>query len=114
MQERLPCEFFLVVAVSFPSRGLTFYLFRLYSFALCQTQDKAILDATFRYIIDKSRDQDVVYFFRGFESNTFSRRAVGQFFKDNYDTVSCLESANVGLLVDTVSSCISDSRAISR
>ncbi|KAJ8469486.1 hypothetical protein ONZ45_g16876 [Pleurotus djamor] len=56
-------------------------------FALCQTQDKAILDATFRYIIDKSRDQDVVYFFRGFESNTFSRRAVGQFFKDNYDTL---------------------------
>ncbi|KAG9226085.1 hypothetical protein CCMSSC00406_0004996 [Pleurotus cornucopiae] len=55
--------------------------------SLCQTRDDALLQETFQYILNKSRDQDVVYFFRGLETNVKARRPAAQFFKDNYDTL---------------------------
>lgn len=53
-------------------------------YAMGTTQDPLLLDRTFSYILDKSRDQDCIYFFRGLQSNVLARRKLATFFKDNY------------------------------
>ncbi|KAF8921527.1 leucyl aminopeptidase [Mucidula mucida] len=52
--------------------------------ALGQTQDPALIQETFDYLLTSSRDQDFVYFLRGLSSNFKSRRQTAQVFKDNY------------------------------
>ncbi|KAF8212441.1 hypothetical protein K438DRAFT_1806516 [Mycena galopus ATCC 62051] len=49
------------------------------------TRDPALLDQTFSYILTKSRDQDIVYSFRGLQANIYARRRLATFFRDNYD-----------------------------
>ncbi|KAF7338457.1 Aminopeptidase [Mycena venus] len=56
--------------------------------AMGATRDQALLDQTFSYILTKSRDQDIMYFFRGLQANTRARRQLATFFKDNYDAAS--------------------------
>ncbi|KAJ6513872.1 leucyl aminopeptidase [Mycena vitilis] len=56
-------------------------------YAMSASQDPAILDQTFSYILAKSRDQDIVYFFRGLQANVHARQRLAVFFKDNYDTL---------------------------
>ncbi|KAF8626069.1 hypothetical protein AX15_005101, partial [Amanita polypyramis BW_CC] len=51
------------------------------------TEDPELIKKTFDFIMNKSRDQDTVYFFRGLEVNFKSRRALAQFFKDQYDAL---------------------------
>ncbi|KAG6832427.1 hypothetical protein H0H87_001587 [Tephrocybe sp. NHM501043] len=53
--------------------------------ALGATEDSELLKETFKFISAKSRDQDVVYFFRGLSSNPKARRQFVQYFKDQYD-----------------------------
>ncbi|KAJ7063121.1 leucyl aminopeptidase [Mycena amicta] len=55
-------------------------------YAMGRTEDAALLEKTFSYILNKSRDQDIIYFFRGLQSNVYARRKVPEFFKSNYDT----------------------------
>ncbi|KAJ7738474.1 leucyl aminopeptidase [Mycena maculata] len=55
--------------------------------AMGVTQDQSLLDQTFSYILTKSRDQDIVYFFRGMQSNMMARRQLATFFKANYYTL---------------------------
>ncbi|KAJ6623433.1 leucyl aminopeptidase [Mycena sp. CBHHK59/15] len=54
-------------------------------YAMGSTQDPALLDETFSYILTKARDQDIIYFFRGLQSSVIARRALPSFFKRNYD-----------------------------
>ncbi|KAJ7046577.1 leucyl aminopeptidase [Mycena alexandri] len=58
---------------------------RLY--AMGSTQDPALLEKTFDYILTKSRDQDIVYFFRGLQTNNLAKKKLAVFFKDNYTTL---------------------------
>jgi len=77
-------------------------------YALGTSQDSALLDQTFSYILTKSRDQDIIYFFRGLQSNVLARRKLATFFKDNYDllmkrfegnsTIKSLVSCSFGAL----------------
>ncbi|KAJ7109179.1 peptidase family M1-domain-containing protein [Mycena epipterygia] len=57
-------------------------------YAMGTTQDQTLLDQTFSYILTKSRDQDIMYFFRGLQSNALARRQLATFFKDNYEPAS--------------------------
>jgi aminopeptidase 2 len=52
------------------------------------TEDPALVQATFQFILDKAKDQDVIYFFRELNTNSKARRSLAQFFEDNYDVVS--------------------------
>lgn len=54
---------------------------------MCATEDPGLLKETFKFIGEKARDQDVVYFFRGFAANPKARRACAQYFKDEYESV---------------------------
>jgi aminopeptidase 2 len=53
------------------------------------SEDPKLLEETLQYVLTEVRDQDVVYFFQGLESNYKARRLLAQFFKDHYDTVNC-------------------------
>jgi len=52
------------------------------------TEDPELLKETFQFMMERARDQDVVYFFRGLGANFTARRPLAQFFKDQYDVVS--------------------------
>lgn len=55
--------------------------------AMGATQDEVLLKETFNFITTKSRDQDVLYFFRGLGSNFKARRPLAQYFKHEYDAL---------------------------
>ncbi|KAJ7470561.1 leucyl aminopeptidase [Mycena latifolia] len=59
-------------------------------YAMGATQDPHLLDRTMSYILVNARDQDIVYFFRGLQSNVLARRKLATFFEDNYDSASFL------------------------
>jgi aminopeptidase 2 len=56
--------------------------------AMGSTADPALVQETFQFILDKAKDQDVIYFFRELNTNSKARRSLAQFFEDNYDVVS--------------------------
>ncbi|KAF8198247.1 leucyl aminopeptidase, partial [Mycena galopus ATCC 62051] len=51
------------------------------------TEDTSLLKNLYSHILTKARDQDVVFFCLGLETNPLARPSLVQFFKDNYDTV---------------------------
>jgi len=55
--------------------------------AMGVTQDQTLLDHTFSYILSRSRDQDIIYYFRGMQSNIIARRQLASFFKANYHSL---------------------------
>ncbi|KAF8633724.1 hypothetical protein AX17_004382 [Amanita inopinata Kibby_2008] len=55
--------------------------------AMGATEDPKLIKETFDFIMMKSRDQDMMYFFRGLETNFKTRRALAQFFKDEYNAL---------------------------
>ncbi|KAK7043674.1 Aminopeptidase 2 mitochondrial [Paramarasmius palmivorus] len=55
--------------------------------ALAASQDENLIKETFQLSKTGARDQDVVYFFRGFTANRKARRLVTEFFKENYAEV---------------------------
>ncbi|KAJ7219096.1 leucyl aminopeptidase [Mycena pura] len=81
-----PAEYNAVVGIQEKPKTPTAHIAAMY--AMGRTEDPALLDQTFSYILTKSRDQDVVYFFRGLQSNPHARRKFAEFFKDNYDYAS--------------------------
>jgi aminopeptidase 2 len=52
------------------------------------TEDMELLKETFQFILDRARDQDVVYFFRGLSVSSTARRPLFDFVKHEYDRVS--------------------------
>lgn len=54
------------------------------------TQDKALIERTFTFLMDKARDQDVIYFFFGAAPNKKFRRDLMSFFEKNFDAVGSL------------------------
>ncbi|KAH9981908.1 leucyl aminopeptidase [Russula compacta] len=50
--------------------------------------DPALQERTFKMILSSVRNQDVLYFFRYFASNSKARYALREFFENNYDSVS--------------------------
>jgi aminopeptidase 2 len=52
------------------------------------TQDPALLDETTKFITNKARDQDIVYFFGALEGNFKARRKLTKYLQDEYDVVS--------------------------
>ncbi|KAL1709873.1 hypothetical protein EV121DRAFT_252475 [Schizophyllum commune] len=55
--------------------------------AMCSTRDPALLEETKHYVLNESRDQDLLHFFRGLQGNTSARRMFVALLKDNYDTI---------------------------
>jgi aminopeptidase 2 len=49
--------------------------------------DPELLKETFQFILDKAKDQDVLYFFRDLSTNAKSRRLLAQFIMEEYDVV---------------------------
>jgi len=56
--------------------------------AFGNSDDPALQEATFDLMETKARDPDLVYFLRGLAANFNTRRAVVQYYADNYVTVS--------------------------
>ena len=52
------------------------------------TEDPELAQETFQVIMNRARDQDVVYFFRGLSANPKTRRLLVQFFKQEYGRVN--------------------------
>jgi aminopeptidase 2 len=50
-------------------------------------EDPELLKETFQFILDKAKDQDMLYFFRDLSTNSKSRRQLTQFFMDQYNVV---------------------------
>jgi aminopeptidase 2 len=65
--------------------------------AMGANPDPEYVNETFDYILNKSRDQDVIYYFRGLQLNFKARRDLAKFFKDNYDTLYKRFEANFTL-----------------
>ncbi|KAF9533368.1 leucyl aminopeptidase [Crepidotus variabilis] len=55
--------------------------------SLCATQDDGLIKETFEFIEKKARDQDVFYFFAGLAANFKARRALTDYFHQNYDAL---------------------------
>lgn len=51
------------------------------------SKDKEIIEETLKFVLTDVQIQDTMYFFSGAAANRESRRRIGEFFKDNYDTV---------------------------
>lgn len=51
------------------------------------THNPELLKETFEFIRTKSRDQDIIYYFRGLSLNIKMRRALVDYFKDQYEAV---------------------------
>ncbi|KAI0075828.1 hypothetical protein K474DRAFT_1663834 [Panus rudis PR-1116 ss-1] len=62
-----------------PSSGISAIL------ALTAFQDQKLIDASIDYLEKKSRDQDLIYFFKGFQMNFKFRRYFVERYKKNYD-----------------------------
>ncbi|KAJ7694164.1 leucyl aminopeptidase [Mycena rosella] len=56
-------------------------------YALGTTEDSALLERTFSSIAD-ARDNEIVYFLRGLQSNVLAKRKLAAYFKDHYDSAS--------------------------
>lgn len=62
---------------------------------MTSTKDTELIAETFKFMLTKSRDQDIVYFFRGLSMNNDTRRPLVKFFKDEYDVVSFPDFPNL-------------------
>lgn len=51
------------------------------------TENLELGKETLEFMANKSRDQDVMYFFRGLNQNTFTVKHLANFFFDHYDVV---------------------------
>ncbi|KJA27394.1 hypothetical protein HYPSUDRAFT_131428 [Hypholoma sublateritium FD-334 SS-4] len=65
--------------------------------AMGATQDVALLEEMTRFITDKSRDQDIVYFFISLGANFKARRLLTKYLEDNYDVLYKRLEANFQL-----------------
>jgi aminopeptidase 2 len=59
---------------------------------MSSAEDLELLKETFQFILDKTKDQDVIYFFRDLSANTKSKRLLSHFFRDNYQVVSAISN----------------------
>jgi hypothetical protein len=87
------------------------------SLAMGASNDTTRSRETLSYAMEKSRDQDLIYFFRGVSGNYKTLREVTKFFKENYDTVRhfptlCL--VHQRFTSTRIYSCIRGSRETSR
>ena len=55
---------------------------------MCSTLDPALLEETTNFITNKSRDQDIIYFFAYLASNFKARRTLTKYVETEYDVVS--------------------------
>jgi hypothetical protein len=59
--------------------------------AMGATHDPGLLKETLEFIKTKSRDQDIIYYFRGLSLNNKMRHGLTEYFKREYEIVSvCL------------------------
>lgn len=58
--------------------------------AMGAPQDPTLVEETFDYILNKARDQNLIYFFAGFVDNFAYRRHLSLKFRENYESVSNL------------------------
>jgi len=57
-------------------------------YALTSAADPALLERTFNLIQSRVRNQDVIYFFRGFAVNVKAIKALREFFEGNYNAIN--------------------------
>ena len=55
--------------------------------AIGATKDLALAEETWEHIMNKSRDQDIFYYFSGLQGNPETRHFLVQKFRSNYDVV---------------------------
>ncbi|KAF9227990.1 leucyl aminopeptidase [Gyrodon lividus] len=53
-------------------------------YAMCASKDKSCISDTEQFILNKARNQDIIYFFIGLQMNYDRRRSSAKFFMDNY------------------------------
>ncbi|KAF8841202.1 hypothetical protein BDN67DRAFT_902084 [Paxillus ammoniavirescens] len=53
-------------------------------YAMCASKDRSCISDTEQFILNKARNQDIVYFFSGLQMNYDTRRRSAKFFMDNY------------------------------
>lgn len=56
-------------------------------YAMCASKDKSCNEDTEHFILNKARNQDIVYFFSGQQMNHGTRRRSAKYFMDNFETV---------------------------
>lgn len=54
---------------------------------MAAAEDPELLNETFQFILDKAKDQDVLYFFRGLSTNAKARKLLAQFVMKEYHVV---------------------------
>jgi hypothetical protein len=63
------------------------YPMTLNRYAMCASRDASCHSDTERFIFDKARKQDIVYFVSGQQMNFGTRRRSAEFFLDNFEAV---------------------------
>ncbi|KAJ7172678.1 leucyl aminopeptidase [Mycena filopes] len=86
-----PAEYEAIIKIQEKPPTPTARLYEIY--AMGSTQDPVLLEKTFGYILTKSRDQDIMYFFRGLQGNNLAKKKLAEFFKENYATASFILDA---------------------
>lgn len=54
---------------------------------MCASKDESCNRDTEQFILNKARNQDIIYFFRGQQMNYDTRRRSAKFFMDNFEMV---------------------------
>ncbi|KIO32561.1 hypothetical protein M407DRAFT_213745 [Tulasnella calospora MUT 4182] len=65
--------------------------------AMTASKDKEIIEETLKFVLTDVQIQDTMYFFSGAAANRESRRRIGEFFKENYDTITKMFEGNFSL-----------------
>lgn len=54
---------------------------------MCASKDESCRRDTEHFILNKARNQDIIYFFSGQQANYGTRRGSAKFFMDNFEVV---------------------------
>ncbi|KAH7930860.1 hypothetical protein BV22DRAFT_1101563 [Leucogyrophana mollusca] len=81
-----------------PSAGISAMI------AMAASRDPACIEDTFSYMLSSVRNQDLIYFFGGLQSNPLTRRSSAQFFMNNYDDIYKRYEGNFSLK-DVIATC---------
>lgn len=54
---------------------------------MCASKDESCHRDTEHFILNKARNQDIIYFFSGQQANYGTRRGSAKFFMDNFEVV---------------------------
>ncbi|KAL4067568.1 leucyl aminopeptidase [Scleroderma citrinum] len=62
--------------------------------AMCASNDTSCIDDTFSYVLNKVRNQDIIYFFMGLQRNFRTRRSSATFMLNNFSEIEKIYEGN--------------------